>query len=34
MVRSDSNFRWTWNNRTIWNRGHNHTVVCYTHTSK
>jgi hypothetical protein len=34
IVKSDSNFRWTWNNKTIWNRGHNHVVVCYTHSSR
>jgi hypothetical protein len=33
LVHSDSNFRWTWNNQTVWTRGRNHVVVCYTHTS-
>ena len=34
IVRTDTNFRWTWNNKTIWTRGHNHVVVCYTHSSR
>lgn len=33
FVHSDSNFRWTWNNKYVWTRGHDHVVVCYTHTS-
>lgn len=33
IVSTDTNFRWTWNNKTIWNRGHNHIVVCYKHST-
>ena len=29
IVATDTNFRWTWNSQPIWNRGHNHIVVCY-----
>jgi hypothetical protein len=34
IVRTDTNFRWTWNNKTVWNRGPNHVVVCYNRTDR
>ena len=34
IVATDTNFRWTWNSQPIWNRGHNHIVVCYKHSTK
>lgn len=34
LVATDTNFRWTWNVQPVWNRGHNHIVVCYKHATK
>ena len=32
MVRTDTNFRFTWAPKLVWNLVHDHVVVCYDHT--
>lgn len=34
LVSTDTNFRFTWSNRTVWNRAPDHVVVCYNHTTR
>jgi len=34
IVRTDTDFRFTWSSETVWNRGPDHVIVCYNHTSK
>lgn len=31
LVSTDTNFRFTWNPKVIWNRAGDHTIVCYSH---